>query len=287
MPEKVNTASSQGPVEMSLLGETKFLLRKYRIFPKRRLSQHFTVDPSIFQLMAEYADLNDDDVVLDIGAGFGFLTRFLAGKCRKVLAVERDSKVAIALRDLLRDLPNVVVVEGDVLKVQLPTFNKVVAIPPYSISSNLIQWLFGKPIICAVLVLQKEFANKLVAPIGSNDYSWLTVLAYYHFDIELLDEVPRQAFYPQPEVDSVIVLFKPKHPRPFHVKNEEKFKRFVQVMFTQRNKKVKNAVQAFIKKEHATAERSMQHGGSIPFQDRRVRELAPEDFGVLANVFTS
>lgn len=272
---------------MSLLEETKFLLRKYRIFPKKRLSQHFTVDPSIFQLMAGYADLTGDDVVLDIGAGFGFLTRFLAGKCRRVLAVELDSRVATVLRALLRDLPNVVVVEGDLLKVQLPPFNKVVAIPPYGISSSLIQWLFDKPITCAVLVLQKEFANRLVAPIGSEDYGWLTVLAYYHFDIELLEEVPRQAFYPQPEVDSLIVLFKPKHPKPFHVKNEERFKRFVQAMFTQRNRKVKNAVQAFIKKELATAGRDAQTGGSIPFQDKRVRELAPEDFGVLANVFTN
>ena len=124
---------------MSLLEETKRLLRRYRIFPKKRLSQHFTVDSTIFQLMAEYAALVRDDVVLDIGAGFGFLTRFLAQRCRMVVAVELDSKVAAALRVLLKDLPNVVVVEGDVLNVPLPPFNKVVAVPPYGISSHLIE----------------------------------------------------------------------------------------------------------------------------------------------------
>ncbi|MEM1589218.1 MAG: 16S rRNA (adenine(1518)-N(6)/adenine(1519)-N(6))-dimethyltransferase RsmA [Candidatus Bathyarchaeia archaeon] len=272
---------------MSLLEETKCLLRRYRIFPKRRLSQHFTVDPTIFQLMAEYAALTDDDVVLDIGAGFGFLTRFLAGKCRAVLAVELDPKVAAALRVLLKDVSNVVVVEGDVLKVELPPFNKVIAIPPYGISSHLIQWLFGKPIHCAVLVLQREFAQRLVAPIGSENYGWLTVLTYYYFNVELLNEVPRNAFYPQPEVDSVIALLKPKRPHPFNVNDEEKFKRFVQTMFTQRNRKVKNAVQVFIKKGLASVGKSVPTGGSIPFQDKRVRELAPEDFGVLTNVFTS
>jgi len=237
--------------------------------------------------MAEYAALTSDDVVLDIGAGFGFLTRFLAGRCRRVLAVELDSKVAAALRVLLKDLPNVTVIEGDVLKVQLPPFNKVVAIPPYGISSSLVQWLFSKPLNCAVLVLQKEFAQRLVAPIGSENYGWLTVLTYYYFDVELLDEVPRHAFYPQPEVDSAIVMLKPKHPKPFHVDNEEVFKRFVQAMFTQRNRKVKNAVQVFLKKEQIFAGRDVQVGGLLPFHDRRVRELAPEDFGALANVFTS
>lgn len=271
---------------MNLLKETKYLLRKYRIFPKRRLSQHFTVDPSIFQLMAEYAALTSDDVVLDIGAGFGFLTRFLAGKCRAVLAVELDSRVANVLRTLLKDLPNVVVIEGDVLKVQLPSFNKVVAIPPYGISSHLIQWLFDKPICCAVLVLQKEFAQRLAAPIGSESYGWLTVLTYYYLDVELLDEVPRHAFYPQPEVDSIIVLLKPKNPHPFHVSDEEMFKRLVQTMFTQRNRKVKNAVQVFIRKELAPIGKNVLTS-SIPFQERRVRELAPEDFGVLANALTS
>lgn len=270
---------------MSLLEETKHLLRRYRIFPKKRLSQHFTVDPSIFQRMAEYATLASNDIVLDIGAGFGFLTRLLAGKCRIVLAVELDSKVATVLRVLLKDLSNVVIFEGDVLKIQLPPFNKVVAIPPYSISSPLVQWLFKKSFDCAVLVLQKEFAHRLVAPIGSNNYGWLTVLAYYYFDIELLDEVPRHAFHPPPEVDSVIVFLKPKHPRPIHVKDEEKFKQFVQAMFTQRNKKVKNAIQVFVKKEFTLAGKNVQASGSILFQDKRVRELAPEDFGVLANAF--
>ncbi|MEM2419970.1 MAG: 16S rRNA (adenine(1518)-N(6)/adenine(1519)-N(6))-dimethyltransferase RsmA [Candidatus Bathyarchaeia archaeon] len=272
---------------MSLLEETKRLLRRYRIFPKKRLSQHFTVDPFIFRLMAEYAALTSNDVVLDVGAGFGFLTRYLAGKCQGVLAVELDHKVAAALRALLRDLPNAVVVEGDVFKVQLPSFNKVVAIPPYGISSHLVEWLFSKPIECAVFVLQKEFAQRLVAPVGSKNYSWLTVLTYYYFEVELLDEVPRHAFYPPPKVDSIIVLLKPKRPRPFQVNSEEKFKRFVQTLFTQRNKKVRNAIWVFAKKECNLAGRNMQTGVSIPFQDRRVRELAPEDFGVLVNVFAS
>jgi len=271
-----------GWCSMSLLEETKLLLRKHRIFPKKRLGQHFTVEPTLFERMAVYATLSSDDVVLDIGAGFGFLTRFLAERCRKVLAVEADSRIAAVLRRVLRGLPNVEVVEGDVLKVQLPSFNKVVSIPPYNISSQLIQWFFKKPLDCAVLVLQREFAHKLVAPVGSGSYSWLTVLTYYYFDVELLDVVSKNAFYPPPEVDSIIVLLKPKSPRPFRVRHEESFKHLVQSLFTQRNRKVKNAVRVYAKKELSSGKKVNLE--LIPFKERRVRELAPEDFGVLADV---
>jgi len=242
------------------------------------------IDPSIFQRMAGYASLGSNDVVLDIGAGLGFLTRFLASKCKGVMAIESDTKLVKALREQLRDLSNVQIIEGDVLKVQIPHFNKAVSIPPYNISSPLLLWFFSKKLDCAVLIFQKEFANRLVASVGSKDYGWLTVATYYNVEIELLDEIPKLMFYPRPEVNSVVVLLKPKRPPPFPLKNEALFKQLVQMLFTQRNRKVRNAVLPFIKSMHiATAEDAVNLADSLLFQDRRVRELAPEDFGALAN----
>lgn len=264
---------------MSLLENAKFLLRKHRIFPKKPLGQNFMVDSSIFQLMADYASLSQSDVALDIGAGLGFLTSFLAGKCRQVLAVEADMRLVKVLREQFRDKPNVKVVEGDVLKVPVPLFNKVVSVPPYSISSRLVSWLFNKKFDCAVLIFQREFADKLVASVGSDCYGWLTVLAYYYFETELLDDVPKSLFYPQPKVDSVIVRLKPRRQHPFALKNEELFKRLVHSLFTQRNRKVRNAVTAF-KKDAVPAVPSY-------LCDKRVRELAPEDFGALANALSA
>ncbi len=271
---------------MSLIEEAELLLRKHRIFPKKRLGQHFMVEPSVFQLLADYALLGRGDVVLDIGAGLGFLTRFLAEKCGKVLAVELDNRLLKVLREQLKGLPNVKVIEGDVLKISLPEFNKVVSIPPYGISSALIQWFFSKKLECAVMVFQKEFANRLVAPIGSEDYGWLTVHAYYYFDVELLDDVPKSFFYPQPEIDSIIVRLKPKSP-PFRLMDEALFAKLVQALFTQRNRKVRNAIQPFIRKERAVSGDAVRVADSLPFHDRRVRELAPEDFGELANALTN
>ena len=245
------------------------------------------VESSIFQLLTEHALLTTNDVVLDIGAGFGFLTRFLAEKCRKVLAVELDSKLMMALRENLKGISNVEIFEGNIFKVPLHHFTKIVSIPPYNISSALLKWLFNKNFTCAVLVFQKEFANRLVASIGSEDYGWLTVLAYYHFEVELFDEVPKWMFYPPPEVDSIILRLTPKSSPPFQVENYTLFKRLVQALFTQRNRKIRNAVQPFIKRRYTSAEDAARTANSLPFHDRRVRELAPEDFGELANALVS
>jgi len=245
------------------------------------------VEPSVFQCMANHASLSRNDVVLDIGAGLGFLTCFLADKCKCVLAVESDSRLVSVLHEELRDLSNVKLIEGNVLKVQIPQFNKVVSAPPYYISSSLLLWLFNKNFECAVLIFQEEFADRLAASVGTEGYGWLTVVAYYHLEVELLDKVPKSMFYPQPEVDSIIVRLKPKKPPPFLLKDKALFKQLVQALFTQRNRKVRNAVLPFLKSKHVmTVEKAVELADSLPFHGKRVRELAPEDFGALANALT-
>jgi 16S rRNA (adenine1518-N6/adenine1519-N6)-dimethyltransferase len=249
------------------------------------MGQNFMVEPSIFPIMAEYASLDKNDVALDIGAGFGFLTHFLASKCKDVLAVEADNKLEKALHEHLADLANIQIIKGNVLKVQIPNFNKVVSIPPYQISSRLLVWLFNrKNFDCAVLIFQKEFANRLVASIGSEDYGWLTILAYYYVECELLDDVPRAMFYPQPEVDSIIVRLRLRQQKLFVLNAEALFTKLVQSLFTQRNRKVRNAVMPFLRGIRArTPEDAARIVVKLPFRDTRVRELSPEDFGVLAN----
>ena len=118
------------------------------------------VEPSLYPKLCIYAALGKLDVVLDAGAGFGWLTCFLADKCRAVVAVEKDPQIAAVLREQITGLDNVIVVEGDVLKVSLPEFNKVIAIPPYYLSSNLVIWLLERNIDIAVMILQKEFARR-------------------------------------------------------------------------------------------------------------------------------
>jgi len=269
---------------MSLLEKTKQLLRTYRISPKRSLGQNFLVEPIIFERLTDYASLNSEDVVLDIGAGLGFLTHFLAHKCQSVLAVEIDKKLVKVLREQAIELSNVRIFGGDVFKESRAPFNKIVSVPPYNISSALILWLFQKRFDCAALVFQKEFAERIVASASSKNYGWLSVITYYYAAVELLDEVPKWMFYPQPEVDSVIMRLKLKMP-PFPLKDETIFKELVKALFTRRNRKVRNAFPPFLKyKSHMTTQKPKEMANSLPFFNKRVRELAPEDFGLLANV---
>jgi 16S rRNA (adenine1518-N6/adenine1519-N6)-dimethyltransferase len=270
------------------LQETKSLLKEHQIVPNKLLGQNFMVDPSVFPKLSKGATLSVGDTVLDAGAGFGFLTSFLAPKCKNIIAVEKDSRIAQVLRERVKDVPNVSVIEGDVLKVEVPLFNKAVSIPPYYLSSHLVTWLLERDLDCAVLIVQKEFADRLVASVGSQAYGWLNVVTYQRVEAELLDEVPKWMFHPQPEVDSIIIKLTPWATPPFKVKNALFFTRLVKWLFTQRNKKLNNAVAPFIRSELKMGKAKAQEMAlALPMRDKRVRELAPNYFGAIADALSN
>ena len=267
---------------INLLRRAKHILRLYGFFPKKRLGQHFTVNSDMLQQLVSHASITKDDVVLEVGAGLGFLTRLLSSKCKKVIAIEVDPKIVGILSKQLHSLQNVDLIEGDILKVSLPPFNKVVSAPPYSISSPLLFRLLERKFDWAVLILQKEFAERLAASVGSKDYGRLTVTIYYRAGVGLLDYVPRTMFYPPPDVNSMMVRLKPRDP-PFQVDNEETFFELVRTLFTQRNRKVRNGLIPFLRKHEITGKEGVELADSTIYSAKRVRELAPEDFGILTN----
>jgi 16S rRNA (adenine1518-N6/adenine1519-N6)-dimethyltransferase len=271
---------------MNLLQQTKLLLKQYKTFPKRRLSQNFIVNSDVLQRLVSYAPLSRESTVLEIGAGLGFLTKILARKCRKVIAVEIDPLLYNILVKELGEFNNIDLVLGDILKISVAPFDQVISIPPYHISSKILFWLLRKPIKCAVLILQKEFADRLVAEVGSDDYGKLTVYTYYKAYVELLETVSRKEFYPQPNVDSVIVRLRPKESKPFVIHNEQVFTDLLQVMFTQRNKRARNALIPYFIKHGYAKEDAKKLVNTCISSSKRVRELAPEDFGEIANVLS-
>jgi len=269
---------------MSLLERAKYLLRTHRIHPKKSLGQNFMIEPAFFSSMADLVSFDKNDVALDIGAGLGFLTRFLADKCKTVLAVETDKAIARVLREQVAEVSNVKVIEGNILKTLVSPFNKVVSIPPYNISSHLFLWLFNQRFDSAALIIQKEFADRLAASVGTEDYGWLTVLTHYYTEVELQEKVPKSAFYPQPKVDSIIARLIPRKPKPFRLKDETSFGHMVQSLFTQRNRKVRNAILPYLRGTCMQPKgKAARNAELLPFRDVRVRELAPQKFGVLAN----
>jgi len=239
-------------------------------------------DETTLHAMVSYASLSKEDVVLEIGAGLGALTKTLSSFCQRVVAVESDHRLVEVLKRELANLNNITLVEGDVLKSTIPAFNKVVSNPPFHISSPILFWLLDRDFDCAILTFQKEFAERLVAPVGSKEYSRLTVETYYRAEVQLLEAVSKKAFYPAPNVDAMIVRLKPRKAAPFQLKDEETFHELVRMLFTQRNRKVRNAVVGFLQK----LDKEREFADSLLFHEKRVRELAPEDFGALANELT-
>jgi len=269
-------------VGMGLLEETRRILRNNKIFPRKKLSQSFLVEESILDKMISYASINRDDSVLEVGAGLGFLTERLAKVSGRVIAVEIDPKLTRILAHRLSGYRNVIILRGDILKVQVPEFNKVVSVPPYSISSPLLFWLLKRNFECAVLTFQEEFSQRLTALPGTKNYGRLTVSVYYHADVDLLDFIPKEFFWPAPKVNSMIVRLKPRKP-PFHVENEESFFNFVRAVFTQKNKKLRNAVKTFFSSLNIPRSVYAQLTDSIPFHYRRVREMSPEEIALVFN----
>jgi 16S rRNA (adenine1518-N6/adenine1519-N6)-dimethyltransferase len=267
---------------INLLRKTKYLLRLHKIFPKKRFGQNFIINPEIFQRLVSFASLSKDDVVLEVGAGFGFLTQLLSKECKKVIAVEIDPRLIAFLRKNFVKINNIDLIEGDILNISLPSFNKVVAAPPYSISSPLLFRLLENSFDSAFLIFQKEFAERLSAQVATKDYSRLTVTIYYRAIVKLLDYVPRTMFYPQPDVDSIIVNIKPRTP-PFYVEDEELFFKIVRAVFTQRNRKLRNALIPFLRILGINRKDTLKLADSIIYSEKRVRELAPENFGILTN----
>jgi len=248
------------------------------------MGQNFMIEPALYPKLCSYAELELSDVVLDAGAGFGFLSLFLSDKCKQVIAVEKDPKIAEVLREQVKTFPNVTAVQGDLLKSTLPPFNKVIAIPPYYLSSQLVVWLFEHKTCRSILILQKEFANRLIASVGNENYGWLSVFSNLHGEVSLLDLVQKSMFYPQPEVDSIIISLKPWSQKPFKVKDEKFFIQMIKWLFTERNKKIGKAITPFLRSTLKINKQDAEEIAlNLPFNDKRARELSPKDFGEIAN----
>jgi len=211
-----------------------------RIHSIRRWGQHFLVDPAVLQKVVDYAVLEQGETILEVGAGTGNLTTVLQQYASKVIAIEKDPALANLLRRKFHGKSNVEIVEGDVLRISLPAFDKVVSSPPYYISSKLIFLLLRRDFDSMTMTFQKEFASRLVAEPGSANYGRLTVAVQHKADVELLDFIPRRAFRPVPRVDSYIVRIVPRH-ETTHV-DEGFLDRMVRHLFSQRKRILKGVL---------------------------------------------
>ena len=236
-----------------------------------RLGQHFLTDRSVIERIVSFAEIKREDRVLEIGPGTGILTKALAARAGSVYAVEVDPDLAA---QLLGCAPNVLVINADALTVILPDYNKIVSNLPYQISSKISYRLLSRPFELAILMFQKEFAERMMALPGSKDYGRLAMIAGFFCQIDILEGVPRTAFRPVPEVDSLIVRLRPRAERP--EVDPGVFMRLVETLFRNRRKKVKKGLAAF------GVGREIMEGLDASLQDKRPEDLAPDEVAGIA-----
>ncbi|OGF18929.1 ribosomal RNA small subunit methyltransferase A [Candidatus Falkowbacteria bacterium RIFCSPLOWO2_02_FULL_45_15] len=241
---------------MNILQQTKQLCQQYNIKPARSRGQNFLIGQDVYEKITAAAELKSDDIVLEVGAGLGFLTEMLARKAEKVTAVEIDSKLAEALQNRLEELTikNVTVVNENILKYQnsnRPLPNpplskgregwggyKIVANLPYNITSRFLREFLAeaenKP-SAMVLMLQREVAERICARPGQ--MSLLAVSTQFYSEPKIIAYVSADAFWPKPKVASAIVSLKVNKVIK-SIKSEEKFFRLVKIGFSAKRKQL-------------------------------------------------
>ena len=223
------------------------MLRKYGVRPDKTLGQSFLVDPEVAREIIRSADLDRETSVLEIGGGLGILSEMIARVAGDVHVVEVDSRLAEALREVLGTYSNVDIIEGDALEVDLPDVNRVVSNLPYSISSAITFRLMNEiSFDFAVLMYQKEFAHRLLAVPGTQDYSRLSIDAQYLAKFQHIMEVPAEMFYPVPAVDSVVVKVEPRKDGRF-ARNQDVFFWLVHGIYSYPNKQLRKALGIWLK----------------------------------------
>lgn len=248
------------------------------VAPNKSLGQHWLRDRSVLEHIADLAEVDARDTVLEIGPGLGTLTSELLRRAQKVLAVEFDEALA---RKLPAQFPgkNLEVINHDILTFdlsQLPAGYKVAANVPYYITSKIVQHLMtadNKPSI-AVLLVQKEVAERLAARPG--DMSILAISAQLYADVYLGDVVPAELFTPPPKVDSQVVVLRTRDQPLFTDVTEREYFRLVKAGFSAKRKKLRSSLSGGLgmSKDHASA--LLVAAGIDP--DKRAEDLTLDDW---------
>lgn len=283
------------PMNLASPADVSDILRRHRLRPRHRFGQNFLIDANLLAKVVEAAELQPTDGVLEIGPGLGVLTEALAAVARQVTAVEIDRDLyAVLSEETLRYVPNARVVLSDFLDVDLeqsvpewlgPGRHAVVANIPYSITTPvLVRVLRHYPLFHrAVLMVQKEVADRLIAAPGSEHYGSLTVFVHHYADARRVAHVPRRAFLPAPKVDSAIIRLDIRPEPRFPDIPTERYEAVVQASFQQRRKTLLNSLtgpKLGWSREQALAALA---GANID-PVRRGETLTPDEFAAVARI---
>jgi len=269
-------------------------LKEYGLIPRKGWGQHFLVDRNILNKVIWAAQVEKEDTVLEVGPGLGEMTIALARQAKRVIAIEIDSKLIAILNEKMKNYSNVEVVKSDILKVDFNLFLKkeghpikVVANLPYQVSTPLLfRFIESKEFFSTfTLMLQKEVAERMVAPPGGKEYGPLSIFIQMFSDVSIRFFIKPSAFFPPPKVESAVVHMVWKEKPIIELQNEEWFKKVVRGCFSYRRKTLVNALKHSELTLPESIELKMEAIGIDP--RRRPETLTLQEFVSLATILKS
>lgn len=271
----------------------KRILKEWGLHPKKQFGQNFLADRTAAEKIIRSANIQPDDVVLEIGAGLGALTFPLAEKSSKLFVVEKDRQLIPILEKEINEqrLNNITLLGADILKIDLseifPKNHRPVVVVgnlPYNISSQVLITLVKNRSIVrhAVLMFQKELAQRIVSQPGGKDYGRISAMLQYCSEIQVVSQLPANCFFPKPKVDSQVLLIRFPESLSPAVQDEALLHRIIKAAFGKRRKTLKNALsQSDLKLSPDAAEKLLADCGISP--SRRAETLSAREFVALSN----
>ncbi len=259
------------------------LFKKYDFRPKKRWGQNFLIDENIKRKIIKAADLQKDDTVIEIGSGFGVLTEDFLKETKRVIAVEKDRRLAEVLRERFKDFSNLEIVNADILQIdfrnlKLSKKTKVIGNLPYYITTPIIFHLFERrEIIDFILItVQKEVGERLTANPGNKDYGILSVKTKFFSQPKIIFNIPAKCFFPVPNVHSCLVKLDIYKEKKYSVQDEKSFFKIIEAAFSQRRKTILNCLVSNFSLSKSLGKELLRDAG-IDFK-RRGETLSLEEF---------
>lgn len=277
-------------MQLTNIGTIKALFEKHGFTFTKSLGQNFLINPTVCPKIAEMGGCNPETAAIEIGTGVGVLTRELAQRSKKVVAIEIDTTLKPILDETLEEFSNTKVIFGDVMELDL---SKIIAEQmadldvvvcanlPYYITSPVIMRLLEEnlPIKSITVMVQKEAAERICAPVGTRECGAISVAVNYYAKPVRLFSVARGSFMPSPNVDSAVIRLDIPKEKPYPVEDEKLFFRIVRTAFAQRRKQIINPLSAELSLEKETMKNILSACGIK--ETVRAEELTMKDYVAL------